>query len=352
MGLGGLHFILPGDPETRTGGFIYDKRIIEALTAAGLPVVRHCLPDGFPEPDKQALKKAAAVLQGIAAGETVVIDGLAMGVIADLLRPHAERLRLVALIHHALADETGLSPQRQGALFASEREALGLAERVVTTSRHTARRLADYGVESERIGVVVPGVDPAPLAEGSGGPDLRLLCVGSLIPRKGHALLIEALSHLTDRPWRLVCVGSTSRDPDTATQVRDVIRQHALERRVDLVGELAASELEAQYGQADLFVLASYHEGYGMVFSEAIAHGLPIVATSGGAVPESVPTEAAFLIPPGDAHALAEALASVMDDRGLRKRLAAGARRARNRLPRWADAASQFIQALGLDHDR
>lgn len=352
MGLGDLHFILPGDPETRTGGFIYDKRIIEALTAAGVPVVRHCLPEGFPEPDQQTLEKTAAVLQGIGDGETVVIDGLAMGAIPALLRPHAERLRLVALIHHALADETGLSPQQQAALFDSEREALGLAKRVVTTSRHTAKRLAGFDVESERIAVVIPGAVPAPLAEGSDGPGLQLLSVGGLIPRKGHALLIEALGHLTDRPWHLVCVGTTSRDPDAAAQVREVIRQHALEQRVDLVGELAPSELEAQYNRADLFVLASYHEGYGMVFSEAIARGLPIVATSGGAVPEAVPPEAAFLVPPGDARGLAEALASVMDDNGLRKRLAAGARRARGKLPRWADAADRFIEALGLGHGR
>ena len=347
-----LHFILPGDPETRTGGFIYDKRIIEGLTAAGLPVVRHRLPDGFPDPDEPTLARTTAVLAGIGDGETVVVDGLAMGAIPALLRPHAERLRLVALVHHPLADETGLSPQRRAALFASEREALALAERIVTTSRHTAESLADYDVARGRVAVVPPGTDPAPLAAGSGGPGLRLLCVGSLIPRKGHAVLVEALGGLADRPWHLACAGSRRRDPATAAAVQHLVRERGLQRRVALLGELDPATLDAQYHRADLFVLASHYEGYGMVFGEALARGLPVVATAGGAVPEAVPAEAALLVPPGDAQALAEALAAVMDDDALRRRLTAGARTARDRLPRWPEAARRFRRALGLDRDR
>lgn len=348
-----LHFVLPGDPETRTGGFIYDARIIAGLQARGLEVAVHALPDGFPEPPAAVLEAAAALFAGLPDGARVVVDGLALGVLPEIVRPHAERLELIALVHHPLAAENGLAPARQEELFALEQAALTLTPQVITTSRNTAESLAPYGVAAARITAVPPGVDPAPLARGSraqgseGGP-LALLTVGSLVPRKGHEVLLTALAQLAELDWRLTCAGSLARDPALVARLRSLCAESGLAERVDFRGEVADAELERLYDGADLFVLASLYEGYGMVYTEAVARGLPVIATRTGGVPEAVPAGAGILVPPGDAAALAETLRRVIGEPEAYAQLRAGARAARASLADWNASAAAFGAALGV----
>jgi glycosyltransferase involved in cell wall biosynthesis len=342
-----LHFIFPGDPDTPTGGFAYDRRMLAALRALGIDVRPHVLPDGFPFPSESVLEEAANLLQGIDEGATVVIDGLAFGAMPAALRPHAERLTLIALIHHPLADETGLDPALKQRLFLGERDSLALAARVVTVSRFVANRLRDFGVAANRIAIVPAGVDLAPLAVGS-DRGLRLLCVATLTPRKGHALLFEALAVLTDRPWRLVCVGSATRDPATAAALRAECERLCLADRVVFTGAVDRTALAAEYDAADVVVLASHYEGFGLVLGEATARGLPIIATRSGGTTEAVPAKAALFVPPRDAFALAEALRRFLDNADLRVQLRTGARAAREKLPTWQEAAERFAAALGL----
>ena len=179
-----------------------------------------------------------------------------------------------------------------------------------------------------------------------------MLCVAALVPRKGHALLLDALHRLGDRPWRLVCVGSHERSPQTVTALRRQLTALGLEGQVQLLGEVDEARLERCYTGADLFVLPSYHEGYGMALAEALAYGLPVVSTRAGAIPHTVPADASVLVPPGDSVALADALGRLMDDARLRQRLASAARRAAAALPGWADAASRFAAELGRVPDR
>lgn len=341
-----LWFLLPGDPATLTGGYIYDKRIVAGLREAGWTVHLERLSASFPEPDQEALEGARAALARIPDGAAVVVDGLAFGAMPQVAEAEADRLKLIALVHHPLAEETGLSPAKQALLHGQERAALATARRVIVTSAATARGLAAYGVAPERIGVVPPGCDPAPLATGSDGPGLALVCVASLTPRKGHAVLFEALAGLLDRPWRLTCVGSRDRDPETANELEAMIARRGLSERVVLTGELGGAALDRRYHDADLAVLASFHEGYGMVLAEALARGLPVVSTTAGAIPGTVPETAGILVPPGDTAALAAALARVMDDAALRRRLAAGAREAREALPTWPEGAARFAAEL------
>ena len=352
-----LHFVLPGDPATRTGGFIYDGRIIEGLRARGLEVAVHGLPNGFPDPSPAIRDRAAALFAGLPDGARVVVDGLALGVLPEELRPQAGRLDLIGLVHHPLAAESGLSAERQGALFDSETAALALVSQVITTSRHTAEALAPYGVPAERITPVPPGVDPAPLAEGSGaegsGDDgLALLCVANLVPRKGHDLLLGALALLRDLDWRLTCAGSLAREPDWTDRLRRLCDDGGLNDRVAFLGEIDDAELEGLYQGADLFVLASHYEGYGMVFSEAVAHGIPVLATRTGGIPEAVPAEAGILVPPGDAEALTAALRRLLAEPAAYTELRAAARRARAGLRRWSDSAALFAEALGYGAER
>ena len=341
-----LHFVLPGDPETRSGGFLYDRKVIDALRAAGWTVTAHALPDGFPFPSDEMRATAEQLLATLPDQAIVVIDGLALGVLPVEVAHHARRLRLIGLVHHPLAEETGLDETTRARFQASEREALAQVAGVITTSQYTACGLAAYGVPANRIRVAEPGVEPAPLVTGSGGEEPVLLCVASLTPRKGHAVLLEALAHLKDHPWHLHCAGSAERDPDCAAALRQHCEQQGLSDRVSWLGEADAAALNALYHGADLFILASHHEGYGMVLTEAVMRGLPVVATDAGATSEALPEGAGVLVPPGDATALAAALTPLIADPGARATLAAGARQARESLPSWQDAGAKFAAAI------
>jgi glycosyltransferase involved in cell wall biosynthesis len=347
-----LEFVLPGDPTTATGGFVYDRHIVAGLSALGWQVQVRRLADDFPFPDQAALEAADRLLASLPDGELVVVDGLALGAMPEQARAHAARLRLVALVHHPLALETGLDREKAQRLYDSERRALAAVRRVLVTSPATAAGLADYGVARSRIGIIEPGTERRPQAHGSGGGPPSLLCVGALVPRKGHDVLFDALRRLRDRPWRLVCAGSLERSPATVAALRRKLKALGLERRVELLGEVDNDHLARCYQSADLFVLPSHHEGYGMVLAEALAYGLAVVSTRAGAIPDTVPANAALLVAPGDSVALAGALARLMDDTTLRRRLAVAARRAAATLPGWTDAAARFAGELERVPDR
>ena len=343
---GSLTFLVPGELCTRTGGYGYARRILSGLRTMGWEVQVRTLDPGFPHPSAAALESAEAALSGIADGALVVIDGLALGAMPEVAERHGPRLRAIALVHDPLTLETGLDQATAERLRWSERRALAAVQGVITTSPSTAAALDDFGVARDRVRVVAPGTDPAPRAEGSGRETLSLLCVATLTPRKGHALLFESLAALRDLPWRLICVGSTERDPECARVLAEQIRALGLDDRIRLAGELSDEALAELYHRADAFVLASHHEGYGMVLAEALAHGLPILATAAGAIPDTVPADAALLTPPGDRTALTTALRGLLEDAALRARLKAGALLARTRLVSWDAAATAFAAAL------
>lgn len=341
-----VDFIVPGDIETLTGGYIYDRRVVEGLKTRGWTTTVHSLDTSFPTPTGSALRETRDVLAAIPGGRLVVIDGLALGGSASILRAAAQRLSLCALVHHPLALETGLDESAATALKRAETESLAAVHHVIVTSRWTRCALADYGVAADRITVVEPGVDPAPPRRPSTSQTLRLLCVGSLTARKGHAVLFDALGQLADRDWRLVCAGSLTRDPALAAKLGAQIERLGLGERIVLAGELDPQDLAAQYANCDLFVLASALEGYGMVLTEALARGIPIIATAAGATPDTVTPGAGILVPPNDSAALVRALASVMDDPGALAGLTEAAVAARTALPGWDRTVERFAAAL------
>ena len=354
-----IDLVLPGDPNTPTGGYIYDRAIVNGLASLGWRTAVHSLDASFPRPTPSALRAARATFAAIDRGRLVVIDGLALPGLDRLLEEESRRLRLVALVHHPVALETGLDPHSAALLRDAERRALARVERVIVTSQWTARALGEYGVQSARIRVVEPGVDrrtsrraktrarvrPRAKPERAASA-LNLLCAATLTPRKGHAVLFEALAELRDRHWHLICAGSLTRDAATVAALQRQISRLRLRDRVSLLGDLDAQTLERHYARADLFVLASYLEGYGMALAEAAARGIPVVSTTAGAIPETVPAGSCVLVRPGDSRALAKALANLMDDESARRRLAAGARKARAELPTWRTAVAKFAAAL------
>jgi glycosyltransferase involved in cell wall biosynthesis len=274
----------------------------------------------------------------------IVVDGLAFGVLPEAATALRASHRLVALVHHPLALETGLAAADHAALHASERAALACARHVIATSPTTARLLAsDYAVSSDRLSIVEPGTDRMPVRPRKEAGEVLLLAVGAVTPRKGYDVLVAALATLRSLPWRLTIVGEP-RNAETFRQLLADIAAGGLGERIGLLGGISADELASLYAHADLFVLPSRFEGYGMVFAEAMAHGLPVVGTTAGAMPDTVPAEAGVLVPPDDSEALATALRRLIDDPAERKRLAAGARAVR--FPSWAEQGAAFAGVL------
>jgi glycosyltransferase involved in cell wall biosynthesis len=340
-----VHFAIPGDLDSPTGGYGYDRALIEHLPQRGWQVRHLPMPGDFPLASATAQAAAAAALAGLPAGAVVLVDGLAFGAMPDTVAAEAARLRLVALVHHPLADETGLHPGDADRLAASERAALASARAVICTSRATAARLvAGFGVPPERLTVAEPGTArPVTFAQPRQGGAVRLLSVGSLTPRKGHDLLVAALAGLTALDWSARIVGPAA-DAVTAAALQAQIAAAGLGDRVTLVGPVA--DIGPEYAAADLFVLATRYEGYGMAFAEALAHGLPAVASRTGPVAELIPPAAGRLVPPGDVAALRAALAGLIADPAARAAAAAAARAAGAALPRWSDTAATVAGVL------
>ena len=338
-------FAVPGNLETPTGGYAYDKRIIAELARIGWQIELVDLGEGFPFPGEAVRSKARARLLGVPDGWPIVVDGLALGALPDAASELAHPL--LALVHHPLALEWGLSSEQAESLRQSERLALACARGVVVTSPATAGIVArDYGVPMERITVARPGSDPVPPARGSRGGAPHLLSVGAIVPRKGFDVLVAALAGLTDLEWRLTIAGDLTRAPVTAERLRADIVRLGLTGRVAMPGAVSSERLAALYDGADLFVLASRFEGYGMAYAEALAHGLPVIGTRAGAIPDTIPREASLLVDSGDVAALAGALRRAIIDPALRRRLSEAALTAARHLPTWPQSARIFADAL------
>jgi glycosyltransferase involved in cell wall biosynthesis len=340
-------FAIPGDINLPTGGYTYDRRVLTLLARFGVTARHLELPAGYPAPSATDLDATARAFAETPKGAVLMVDGLAYGAIPTGVIQRAN-CPIVALVHHPLCLETGLAEARAAELRASETAALTLARRVIVTSRTTARTLVEeFGVTSNKLTVAEPGTDPAPRAPGSSGT-LQLLAVGSVVPRKGYDILVRALERVAaPAAWELTIVGAMDRSPQTTAALEAQIAQSPLAARVRMIGDLPERALADMYARSDVLVLSSLYEGYGMVLTEALARGLPIVTTTGGAAAETVPDGAALKVAPGDVDALADALQRVIADAALRRRLADAAWAfAQTSLPRWDDTVARIAAVI------
>ena len=345
-----FHFLLPGPAETVSGGFLYDRRMIGALKRAGLLASLITLPDCFPFPPPAVIAGAQDGLAALPAGSWLIVDGLALAPLYERIAALTDgRVHVVALIHHPLSDEGGLRAPERARLFESERRALAGTRHVIVTSATTARRLADFGVVAERIAVVPPGITRAvgtgALRRRKDDGAVRILSVGSLVPRKGQDVLVQALARVRGLPWQLTLVGPL-RDRRFARRLRGLSRGLGLSARIHFAGPVPLMRLEQAYGKADIFALPSRMEGYGIALAEAMAHGLAILTTPAGAIPEVVPATAGVFVAPGAVKPLARALAALIRDPDRRRRLRLGALKASAARRIWATAEADFIAAL------
>ncbi len=334
-------FAVPGDLSLPTGGYEYARRVLGAL-----PDLEYlALPGEFPDPGDADLAAATTALAAVPTDAVLLVDGLALGAM-PLACLERVRAPLVGLVHHPLFLESGLSDARRSALWTSEQAALAHAAHVITTSGSTAETVSEaFAVPSERVSIAEPGTDSAARAVGSGVPPL-LLAVGSVVPRKGFDLLVEALGGLVELDWTLVIAGALDRDRAAVAAVRAAVATHRLAGRVTLAGAVDRASLDRLYAAADLFVISSLYEGYGMAAAEALARGLPMVASTGGALATTVPDGAALRFPPGDVTAMRAALALILRDPVRRAALAAASWAAGRGLPRWSDTGRRITAVL------
>lgn len=338
-------FAIPGDINTVTGGYIYERRLLEELRALGHDVLHVELGGSFPQPTRQDMSHAVEALMALPPDRALILDGLVYGSI-DTAGLAKVRAPIVAMIHHPLALETGLSGDEREHLYKTERDNLALAHKVLVPSAHTGEILhQDYGVPQNRINVVRPGLDRH-AGEGMQSNATRgrhegvplILSVGIQHPRKGHDTLLQSLDKVRSLEWRAVIVGS-AHDPAYASDLKRMVADLDLVDRVTLAGKISRAALDGLFETASLFALATRYEGYGMVFDEALAWGLPIVSCAAGAVPRTVPAKAGLLVPADDPTAFAEALNAVLTNGALRERLGGASQEAGKSLPSWQDAA-------------
>ena len=340
-------FVIPGDLTLPTGGYGYDRKVLAHAGAAGLALVHCPIPGGYPFPDPATLRATAAAVAALPEDAVLLIDGLAYGampvdLIAGFGRP------VIELCHHPLAVEPGRDAATAARLHACERDAMALARAVIVTGPDTARLVArEFGVPAGRITVALPGTDRAARAVGSGEATPRIIAVGSVIPRKAYDVLVRAMAEIADLDWHLSIIGATAHAPDTVAEVQALIQALHLENRIHLAGPLDEAALDAAYHRADLFVMASLYEGYGMVIAEAMARGLPIVTTTGGALGETMADEAGLKVPPGSIQDLAKAIREMLASPSLRSAFSDGSWRSGQRLPGWDQTARIIADTIG-----
>jgi glycosyltransferase involved in cell wall biosynthesis len=347
-----VHFVVPDgidDPARPSGGNAYDRHVCRGLTSIGWSVREHAIPGFWSRPDAASFAALDGAVERIPDDAVVLLDGLVASTAPEVLVPQARRLRLVVLVHMPLGHRP--ADGRAGDARMRERAVLSVAAAVITTSAWSRQRLLElYSLPADRVHVAEPAVDAADLATGTtaGG---ALLCVGAVTPDKGHDVLLHALATVTDLSWRCVCVGSLDRAPAFVEDLRRHSLDAGLGDRVCFAGPLSGADLDRTYAAADLLVLASRGEAYGMVVTEALARGLPVVAADVGGLTEALGHGAdgirpGLLVPPDDPAALGAALRAWLGDAELRGRLRRAACERRESLSGWSTTTSVIAGVL------
>jgi hypothetical protein len=339
-----VHVVLPNDiddPMTPSGGNTYDRRVCVGLADSGWFVQEHAVKGDWPHPNATHRADLASLLATLADDALVLLDGLVACAAPDILVPQSRRLRLVVLVHMPLENE-------------QEREVLSAAAAVVTTSLWSRRRLLDrYRLPAAGIHVASPGVEARPVVPGSQAGS-RLLCVAAVAPHKGHDVLMQALASIADLDWSCVCVGTLSRDREFADRL---LRETRQQPQISFVGPHTGEELDARYAAADLLVLASRGETYGMVVTEALARGIPVLTTTAGGLPEALGNATdgsmpGILVAPDDYAALASGLRRWLTEPQLRSQLRSSARNRRITLTGWANTSGFIANILSGTRSR
>ncbi|GAA3949112.1 glycosyltransferase family 4 protein [Allohahella marinimesophila] len=351
-----IRLVVPGSVNQLTGGYRYDAALLKALQWSGVDAEAIEVLN-LEEPDE--LRALVRDLQSDTPGPChLIVDGLAL---ARLHQHHAELLQqfsrvashthsLSALVHHPLCDETGLDDKQQVSLQTLEAAALQQVDLIITTSSHTCERIKCLFEPQQTVVAIEPGVErPKTLLKKQhrqGAEPLKLLCVASLVPRKGQDILVRALHRLSSQDVHCTLVGLLDRDPEFVTQIRQTVAELGLHSQVEMSGPLEEDALERHWQTADVLVLPSWYEGYGMVLDEAAVRGVPVLTTTGGALAATFREGTGLQVPPGDIEALAAAIARFAHDTALLSTCRTAALAISQAQRTWEEAAAETCLAL------
>lgn len=342
-----IRFIIPGDINTPSGGYRYDRTILEEWRALNVAFDLVNLSGSYPTPSDADKALAFSVLDECDEADITIIDGLAGGGFPELAEVLSKSTPCVSLLHHPLSLENGISQADASSLEASERKGLAFTKAVITTSPATSKTVAKlFAFDKAAIHTVEPGVTRAAPIEFRDKPPLSILSVGSITQRKGHDVLIKALALIKDTPWELSIVGPQNFDPTHFLELTDLCQKLGVSDSVTFLDSLSEDALSNEYAKADIFALASRYEGYGMAYAEAIVRGIPVIGTTAGAIPDTVPLDAGILVAADDVEAFSMALASLLNDPSLRHKKHLGALSVEPDFPTWSGSAKKFLEIL------
>ncbi len=340
-------FIIPGDINLPTGGYRYDREIINAWKNSGVEVSLISIKGNYPFPTKADKQSALEEIEKLPKANIAVVDGLLGGASPEFLEKLSKALPVVALIHHPLCLENGLDKKSAKSLENNEQVGLQFASAIVTTSPATTQTVSNlFKYEKTNIHNVLPGVERGEISDGSKNSTTNLLCVGSVIKRKGHKDLLLALANITHLDWHLDCIGSTDFDQTLFAELKQTLEAKSLANKITFHGSVSEEIISQAYENADIFVLPSLYEGYGMAYAEAIVRGLPVIATKAGAIPDTVPETCGILVEPSDIQALSNALEKMISDKALRNQYREATLQAEPFFPTWQSSSKAFLQIL------
>ena len=316
-----IHFIIPGELEQLTGGYIYDRKIINGLSGKGYRVFIHNPGNDFPFPSRESLDKCNKIFDSIEPGEPVIIDSLALGPAKAIISFFADRNPMVALIHLPLFMNPSFNEKEKNFFRLQETGALSKMRVIIAVSRHTKQIICECGINPSKIEVISPRAESLKRKENYPAAPRNLLCVANYTSNKGHSMLIEALFNLENSDWILRCFGDKTRESDYFAKLQQTVNSYGLENRILLNGPLPHEALPEVYLSSDLFILPSEYESYSMVLAEALVHGVPVVAAKAGGIPEVVPEGAGILFKPRNINSLQAAINDVIRNIGLYENL-------------------------------
>ncbi|MEP3631082.1 MAG: glycosyltransferase family 4 protein [Hyphomicrobiales bacterium] len=342
-----IRFIIPGDINTPSGGYRYDRTILEEWRELNVAFDLVSLSGSYPNPSDDDKALAFSIIDECDDADITIVDGLAGGCFPELIEELSKSAPCISLLHHPLSLENGISQEEAEFLEETERKGLNFTKAVITTSSATSKTVAElFAIDNAVIHTVEPGVTRATPIEFRTEPPLSILSVGSITERKGHDVLIKALALIKEEQWHLTIIGPQNFDRACFLELTALCQELGVSDRVTFLDSLSEDELSQQYAKADIFALASRYEGYGMAYAEAIVRGIPVIGTTAGAIPDTVPLEAGILTLADDVEAFSKALSSLLNDTPLRHKKHLGALAVEPDFPTWSGSAKKILEIL------
>ena len=342
-----LHLIISDEISSLTGGYIYNNHIVEGLRRQGYSIKVHTLMNDFPFPSQESIKLCRNILISIPIGEVIIFDSLVFGVIPDLLKEIKPYHPIVALMHLPLMFGD-FNDESKMLLTALEFEAFNYANLIIVTSKFLKSKLQSIGIDSDRIKVVIPGVSIYSHKTHYALKPSHLLYVANYTVNKSHNLLIEALSGLKHLDWTLHCYGNVETDSACFNSLSGLVNENFLQNRIMLCKSVHGKALSSVYSSADIFIHPSSFETYGMVLSEALSHGIPVIVSKEVKRTNTVPSDMGLFFATNDTVSLRHTIEELLTDNVLYHNLCSNVSSYLSHSQSWQKTIAEFAMALSM----